>query len=552
MQHAIRFNLTLLLAFGLCGAAWAQAPGKQAEYKRSDMNFYWRSDVLKVDPDAVIITQGNYTQKGDSYFVTIHKKAPQKLYIQVVNDWIEPITPPDMPASLGVAPDAMQIREPQGDVQVAFPSAPATFLPATEGMTVPNGTVVKTGANGTAAVLFGGVDSARLIPNSAAAVQQTVTATSRSTEVDLTAGAVFSKVGQRIGEKEDYQVHTPFGVAAARGTDFVSIAMPTRTDVWIAQGTVELDAPDGKLVGTVKSLGTGSLKIIRYPLMPDMHQAMMASAETMTTAMNFIPMVNLKIKALRDKIAQGVKLTARELDYLGRIKKVPCLIELELVPPPPVEKPVLLPVPAVPATTAAPAPTAPASSAPLEITVLGDGNANFAGATLNFTELKQQLIKILKTNPNQAAVVNATKDVPDRLVNNVTTVIAGSPAKPAAAPAAPSQPVTPPAPPLPPVMELPLNLHLRPDGKIDFQDATLTLDELKPKLEEIAVLTPNQAILIKGRENVSRTQLKKVLAICQEANLAKVTVAKAPQTASVANIESPNAPIETGPHDTIP
>jgi biopolymer transport protein ExbD len=101
-------------------------------------------------------------------------------------------------------------------------------------------------------------------------------------------------------------------------------------------------------------------------------------------------------------------------------------------------------------------------------------------------------------------------------------------------------------------MELPLNLQLRPDGKIDFQDATLTLDQLQPKLEEIAVLTPNQAILIKGRENVSRAQLKKVLAICQEAKLAKVTVAKAPQTASVANIESPNAPIETGPHDTIP
>jgi hypothetical protein len=124
---------------------------------------------------------------------------------------------------------------------------------------------------------------------------------------------------------------------------------------------------------------------------------------------------------------------------------------------------------------------------------------------------------------------------------------------------------------------------LRPDGKVDFQDATLTLDELTPKLEEIAVLAPNQAILIQGREKVSHAQLRKVLALCHEAKLAKVTVAKpAPQTAvaasapapagppptasvmpqthvvepqrtsSMANIESPNAPIETGPHDTIP
>jgi hypothetical protein len=101
---------------------------------------------------------------------------------------------------------------------------------------------------------------------------------------------------------------------------------------------------------------------------------------------------------------------------------------------------------------------------------LGDGNATLAGKTINFTELKQQLITILKTSPNQAAVVNATKDVPLRLVNkvvaichrikldNVTTLIDGTPitpgASPAAAPAAPSQPATPPPPPLPPVREL--------------------------------------------------------------------------------------------------
>jgi hypothetical protein len=309
----------------------AVVPPGQAEYKRSDANFYLSSDIAKMYPSATIVSQGKYTQTGDSFFITPHRKAPKIIYAQVVNDWIEPITPPDAPAALAIAPDAMEIREPHGDVQVALPSAPASFAPATDGTTIPNGAVVKTGADGTAAVLFGGVNSARLIPGSEAAVQQTVTPQSRSTEIDLTAGAVFSKVGKQEGVTQDYRVHTPFGVAAARGTDFVTVAMPARTDVWIAQGTVELDSPDGKRVGTVSSGTNGALKIIRFPLMPNPRQAMMANSETMTAAMNFIPAVDQKIKALRDRMANGATLSAPEQDYLHRIKEVPCLIKLELV-----------------------------------------------------------------------------------------------------------------------------------------------------------------------------------------------------------------------------
>lgn len=357
MQPVIRFTFALILAAALTTPASA----KKEEYKRADANFYWKGDVLKVDPAAVILKAEDYTRKDDSYFVTSSKGPRKEVYIQVVNDWIEPITPPSMPATLGVAPDAMQIREPQGDVQVALPTAPANFVKATEGMTIPNGSVVKTGADGTAAVLFGGINSARLIPNSQAAVQQTVTPQLRSTEIDLTKGAVFSKVGLRPGEKQDYRVHTPFGVAAAKGTDFVSIAMPARTDVWIAQGVVQFDQPGGATIGTVKSEGTGALKIIRFPLMSDPHQAMMASAETMTSAMNFIPMVNLKTKALREQAAKGVKLTDKENEYLNRIKRVPCLIKLSLVEPPapaptPIPTPKLTPTPKpIPTPTPKPA-----------------------------------------------------------------------------------------------------------------------------------------------------------------------------------------------------
>jgi len=326
--------LLLSLAAVFVSPALAATPAavKSTEYKRADTNFYWKGDVLKVDPNAIIIPEGGYTQQNDSYFITGRKKARKVVYAQVMNDWIEPITPPNA-TSLGVPANVMQIREPQGDVQVAFPSAPATFLPVQDGMTVDNGSVVKTGANSTVAVVFGGVASARLIPNSIAAVQQALTPGLRSTEIDLTRGAIFSKVGKPIGEKEDYSIHTPFGAAVARGTDFVSVAMPSRTDVWIAQGTVQLSRPNGPMVGQISADGSGPLKIIRYPLMPDAHDAMMANAETMTAAMNFIPMANQKVKELRARLARGEKLNDAEMKYLGLIKKVPCLMKLVLVPP---------------------------------------------------------------------------------------------------------------------------------------------------------------------------------------------------------------------------
>jgi biopolymer transport protein ExbD len=414
MQNLFRFILLLLMATATVrGIQAAEMPTSQAEYKRSDMNFYWQTDVLKAYPSATILSEDNFNRKGDSYLYASYKKAPKAVYVKVVHDWIEPITPPDKPASMGIAPDAMQIREPHGDVEVALPSAPASFSPVTEGMALPNGSVVRTGANGTAAVLFGGVNSARLIPNSEAAVQQTVTPKSRSTEVDLTAGAVFSKVGKQEGVKEDYEVHTPFGVAAARGTDFVTAVMPARTDVWIAQGTVELDQPDGRKVGTVSSEGTGALKIIRYPLMPDSHQAMMADSETMTAAMNFIPLADQKIKALRDKMANGVSLTPTEQDYLKRIKEVPCLIKLALVEAAALVSPPVAPSEAPPAAAEASLSEThlPTPLKPMNAVVRLDGKVNFQGVTLNPMEFESRLQALMKTSPDQPIVIKAGKKV---------------------------------------------------------------------------------------------------------------------------------------------
>jgi biopolymer transport protein ExbD len=599
MQNLVRLTLLPLLAVAASSAVWAAEDGTPmvppAEYKQADSNFYAAGDVLKAHPNALIISEGKKTQpdgtatsvlvlwhrpgknpapdfseagyrKDDSYFVTTPgKTAPKEIYFESTRDWIEPITPPDMPASLGVAPDAMQVREPQGDVQVALPSAPASFAPATEGETIPNGTVLKTGANGTAAVLFGGVDSARLMPNSAAAVQQTVTAQSRTAEVDLTAGGVFSKVGTQVGVKGQYEVHTPFGNAVAHGGDFVTITTTNHVDVWIAQGTVSLEEPDTKKVLSSTSDGSGPLRLVRFPAISDPEQSIQADVETLTLAMNFVPLANQKVKALRDKKTAGTALSDNEQAYLKRIKGVPCLTKLALVEPP--APPPAPPVAVAPALAGAPAPVAapeataptPVQTKPMNVVVRTDGSVRFRHAVIDLPTFQTKLADAAKKNPDQVFIVTAGSNVPQDKVQGVmdsflaahlehvtltihplgtapTPAVAATPATPAAtdapaphlavstAPMAPSDATTPAVPKTTITKLKPLPLELRPDGNVDFQNATLTLDELKPKLEGIAEATPTQSISIRGKDNVPEGQLDKVVALCKDAKL-KVRVA---------------------------
>jgi hypothetical protein len=371
MPHVMRYALVLagLLVLPVYGE-----PEQQSEYKQSDTNYYPGSDVFKADPSAIILRPGAATDIGSSYLVTTRANPPPVVYIQKTHDWIEPITPPSEPASLNIPGDAMQVREPQGNVEVALPSAPADFHSVDSGTTLPNGSVLRTGDNGSVAVLFGGVDSVRLAPNSQAAVQMSVTAGRRDAEVDVRGGMVFSKVGQRIGEKEAYAVHTPFGIASAHGTDYVTVVYPQRVDVWVASGTVELAAPDGTKQLTI-STGHEPLKVMRNPTAPDAKTGLAESAESLTALLNFIPMANQKLKALADRTRSGAHLTATEQDYVGRVRKVTSLIKLATINAPAV--PVAAPAPVAPpkpvvATlppTPKPAPRAlPVVTAPVKVT----------------------------------------------------------------------------------------------------------------------------------------------------------------------------------------
>jgi hypothetical protein len=302
--------------------------GLQSEYKQADTNYYLSSDLFLADPSVCIVKPDDVTNMGGSYLLTTQPHAPQVVYLQQTHDWLEPITPPNMPASLNCPSEQMQVREPQGSVQVALPSAPASFQDVKSGMAIPNGSVLRTGDNSSVAVLFGGVDSVRLAPGTRAAVQMNITGGVRDVEVDTRGGMVFSKVGQRAGEREAYAVHTPYGIASAHGTDYVTVVLGHRVDVWVAQGTVELASPDGETQITV-STGNEPLKVMRFPLADSVAAANADSAQSLTALLNFIPMANQKLAALASRSQSGREpLTDKEKEYIGRIRHVTSLIKL--------------------------------------------------------------------------------------------------------------------------------------------------------------------------------------------------------------------------------
>ena len=133
--------------------------------------------------------------------------------------WSEPITAPD-----GTAPQVsageIKLVEVHGEVSVTPPGAAAQT--GTEGMVVPSGSMVSTANNASAALFMGGVNSARLMPNCELVVTQAVSGSIRTDVINLHAGAVFSRVGHRDGETENYSVCTPEGTSDPGVSDMLA------------------------------------------------------------------------------------------------------------------------------------------------------------------------------------------------------------------------------------------------------------------------------------------------------------------------------------------
>jgi FecR protein len=184
--------------------------------------------------------------------------------------WSEPITGPDGSAP-SVGENQMRLVEVHGDVSVQ--TAGGGTLTGREGMIVPSGSVVSTSSNSSAAVFIGGVDSARLLPDSDVQVSQHLAGSVRHTTLNLQKGTVFSRVGRRPGETQKYEVQTPQGVAAARGTEFASTLHGGHSYTFVQNGFVPIYQL-GHLIMELHGAGSSDIGMGAIPPADDLKEVL--------------------------------------------------------------------------------------------------------------------------------------------------------------------------------------------------------------------------------------------------------------------------------------
>jgi hypothetical protein len=173
--------------------------------------------------------------------------------------WSEPITPPSgAPPSVGL--NEMKLIELQGSVTVTLPGGQKED--GTDGMIVPSGSTIRTSSASSAALFMGGINSIRLLPSSEIRVTQQLDGSLRTTVVDLRDGTIFSRVGHRPGEKQNYRVATPQGVSVAKGTEFADSNTNGHHYVFVVKGVVNMlinDILTGSLTALPGNLATGAM-----------------------------------------------------------------------------------------------------------------------------------------------------------------------------------------------------------------------------------------------------------------------------------------------------
>ena len=68
-------------------------------------------------------------------------------------------------------------------------------------------------------------------------------------------------------------------------------------------------------------------------------------------------------------------------------------------------------------------------------------------------------------------------------------------------------------------------INLRSDGTVELERATLTLAQLQEKLTAISQVFPDQAVVLRGAENVEYKHVVEVLDACRAAKLTNIAFA---------------------------
>jgi hypothetical protein len=317
IRSPLTFTLTSLYALTALAAADV-AIYQSVKPKKA----FLESDVYLLEPDPVIVRPGQYIiRKNGLILIDDEVQTGDKhVYIEVVGDWIEPIP-------LIAALDKVRVAVLQGTGEWAPPGDLENWRPLQLGEEVPVGSAVRVGEKRSCVGLdIGARHAVCLIPGSEGVITRNRSDQVDKIEIELSKGAVFSHVNLKK-LPTDYTVRTPQGIAAARGTDFVTVALPGVTDVWIQEGIVELFDPQNNSVGTVSSLSGGAPKIIRFPPVDDDLKRIEANSTTLTAAATLIPQLNQRLPAIREKQSLGQALSEEEKTFLTNSKRMHYLIK---------------------------------------------------------------------------------------------------------------------------------------------------------------------------------------------------------------------------------
>jgi hypothetical protein len=135
------------------------------------------------------------------------------------------------------------VRSVNGTVEFAPPGS-SSFAPLGKGQELAVGSTIRTGSDGSAIILTTPGSAIKLSSNSnlrlnaLAFAKSGSTVTQREAHLQLTSGAVSAFIDPSTPTITDFQVQTPEGSAAARGTFYAVVVDQGKTYVSVAHGRV--------------------------------------------------------------------------------------------------------------------------------------------------------------------------------------------------------------------------------------------------------------------------------------------------------------------------
>jgi hypothetical protein len=153
-----------------------------------------------------------------------------------------------------------------GTVQASAPGVPA-FVQMFDGMPVSVGTSIRTGADGSLVLFLGAGMLLQISPNSEIVLedfdfqQSGDLVSSRRATIKLSQGKLMSSLSKMDPKVTDFKVKTPYGVAAARGTSWVTDISNGGLDVSVNDGAVAVNVTVNGSPATVTVLAGNKVQV---------------------------------------------------------------------------------------------------------------------------------------------------------------------------------------------------------------------------------------------------------------------------------------------------